>query len=93
MDELMAIEKHIGEVAGIISLQFNYENEVIKEEDIAYEQFQEKPEEEAPEQVEVPEGEEEPVPEEEAEKKEDKNAFKVEDYTWTAMNRIARNLP
>lgn len=37
MDELMAIEKHVGDVAGIISLQFNYENENIKEEDIAYE--------------------------------------------------------
>ena len=39
MDEIMSIERNIGDIAGIIGLQFGYEAETIKEDDIEYEQF------------------------------------------------------
>jgi hypothetical protein len=47
MDELFGIEKHIGEVQAIISLQFNYEKEYTEEHEIEYEAFPE------PEPVEI----------------------------------------
>ena len=46
MDELFDIEKHIGEVVGVIGLQFNYEQETINEDDIEYEKFEDEVEEE-----------------------------------------------
>lgn len=36
MDELFAIEKHIGEVQAIIGLQFNSEKEYVDDEDVEY---------------------------------------------------------
>ena len=41
MDELLAIEKNVGEIAGVIGLQFAYENETINLEEIDKEEFKE----------------------------------------------------
>ena len=43
MDELLAIEKNVGEIAGAIGLQFAYENETINPEDIDKEEFKDAP--------------------------------------------------
>jgi len=67
MDELFRIEKKLGEVVGIVALQYHVESEFIREDDLVYEVFPE------PEVVVVPvkkEGEEEEE-EEPAEEEED----------------------
>lgn len=65
MDELMAIEKHIGTIGGTIGLQFAYVPEKLKDEDIKWEKFNEKKE----AKLEVKEGEEGEAPPEEEVKK------------------------
>lgn len=40
MDELFMIEKHIGEVQGIVGLQFEQEKEYIDENEVEYEVFE-----------------------------------------------------
>jgi len=92
MDELFMIEKFVGEVVGVVGLQFNYEKEHIEEADIVYEEF---PEEPVPEKKEPAEGEEEeeqqePAAEDEEEKKPE---FRVRDYQWTVTDKQPRNLP
>ena len=95
MDELFAVEKLVGEVAAVISLQFKEEETNFVEERV---EVFEKPEPvEKPPKAEGEEGEEEeaePAPaEEEGEAK--KAEFKPEDaeFPWTITNRRAKNLP
>ena len=38
MDEYLAIEKHVGQIAAVIGLQFAYEPEVVQEEEVTYEE-------------------------------------------------------
>lgn len=38
MDEYLAIEKHVGQIAAVIGLQFAYEPEVVQEEEMTYEE-------------------------------------------------------
>ena len=95
MDELFQIEKHIGEVAAIIGLQFQYEKEYIQEDEVEYEVFPEP--EVAPVRV-YAEGEEpeESAIQEEAAAEDGENPvpkFKVEDYRWTVTNARPKNLP
>ena len=100
MDELFMIEKHIGEVQGIVGLQYEAEKEYIDENEVEYEVF------EQPEQPSFTQkkaggeegGDEEPPAEEppteggeEGEKK--GPAFKVEDWKWTISDRRPKNLP
>lgn len=94
MDELFAVERHIGEVQAVIGLQFNSEKEYVQEDDVEWEQFEVV---QAPVKKEEPkplaEGEEPPAeqpPAEEAAKP--KNTFKPEDWKWTATNRKPKNL-
>lgn len=93
MDELFQIEKHIGEVSAVISLQYAKEDTQFKDE--KWEEFEPEP------VVEVkkpkldengdPIEEEEEAAEEEAEPK--KPAWNPAIYKWTVTNRRAKNLP
>ena len=91
MDELMKIETKLGDIQGIIGLQFQYMNDEVKEGDMEWLEFNEKKKEEKKPVVdddgnEVPA--EEPVEEEEAKPK-----FRPEDHQWTVTDRIQKNLP
>lgn len=94
MDELFMIERFIGDVQAVIGLQFNSEKEYVDEKEVEWVTFevQEPPKKEEPKQV--ADGEEQPPaeqpPAEEAAKP--KNAFKPEDFNWTATNRHPKNL-
>jgi hypothetical protein len=91
MDELFAIERHLGEVQAVIGLQFNSEKEYLDEDEIEYERFE--AEKATPRQEAKPEGAEEggeQPPAEGAVKK--KAAFRPEEWKWTAMDRKPRNL-
>ena len=94
MDELFMIERFVGDVQAVIGLQFNSEKEYVDEEDVEWETFEvvEAPKKEEPKPV--AEGEEQPPaeqpPAEDAGKP--KNAFKPEDWKWTATNRKPKNL-
>jgi len=93
MDELFQIERHIGDVQAVIGLQFNSEKEYIDEDDVEYEVFEVQEPSKKEEAKPVAEGEEPPAeqpPAEEAAKP--KNAFKPEDWKWTACNRKPKNL-
>lgn len=91
MDEYNLIEKRIGEVIGIIGLQFNYEPEAVKEDDIEYEKFQKKkPVAASPVEGEGGEGGEANAEEAQEEKK---PAWSPEDYEWTKTNNKPKNLP
>ena len=91
MDELFLIEKVVGEVSGIVSLQYEPEKEYTEENEIEYEVFPE------PEVVEVKKvvGEDgEEIPQEETPVEEDKKPkFKPEQYNWTVTDRKSKNLP
>ncbi len=89
MDELFDIEKHIGEVIAIISLQSAYEAHFVDEKELVYEEFPEdalaeQPKPAAEEGDEAAEGEE-------GEKK--APAFNPALYNWTITNREPKNLP
>lgn len=92
MDELFAVEKGLGEVAAVISLQYREEETTFLED--KFEEFEEKVVEVKVEKQEGEEGEEEaeaaPAEEEDGDKKPvfDPSAFK-----WTVTNRRAKNLP
>lgn len=100
MDELFMIEKHIGEVQGVVGLQFEAEKEYIDENEVEYEEFAQP---EQPSQIikkaagEEGEGDEPPAEEapaeggDEGEKK--GPAFRVEDWKWTVTDRRPKNLP
>jgi hypothetical protein len=38
MDEYLAIEKHIGQIAAVIGLQFAYEPEVVQEDEMVFDE-------------------------------------------------------
>lgn len=93
MDELIEIEREIGEVVAIASLKFSQEKEVIEEEEVEYEEFPEPP----PVEEKKAEGEgegdnEPPAAQDEGEGDEKKEDFKVEEYQWTITNRKPKNL-
>ena len=93
MDELFQIEKHIGEVSAVISLQ--NAAEASQWNDDKWEEFEEPPKPEPKQKQLNEEGEE---MEEEAEAAEDgeepkKPAWNPADYKWTISNRRAKNLP
>jgi hypothetical protein len=97
MDEIINVEACIGEVIGVIGLQFLYQHEEVQEEHVEYEQFPEKVVEVKP-VVAVPEGGEgdvapveDPPAEEEGEKK--APVWSAEDYKWTVSNRQQINMP
>jgi hypothetical protein len=93
MDELIEIEREIGEVEAVVSLKFNQEKEVIEEEELEYEEFPEPPPEEEKKVEGEGEGEQEqPPPEEDEGEGNKKENFKVEDYQWTITNRKPKNL-
>jgi len=91
MDELFTIEKYIGEVQGVIGLQFNAEKEHLDQDDIEWEKFDEPvhAKEEVKAAAESEEGDQ-PPPEE---PKKNLNAFRPEAWKWTATNRKPKNLP
>ena len=89
MDEVFAIEKNIGEIQGVIGLQFNAEKEHPDQDDIEWEKFYEPVQ--AKEEVKVvAEGEEGDQPPPEEPKK--KDWFRPEAWRWTATNRKPKNL-
>ena len=92
MDELFCIEAVLGEVKAVIELKFELEEEIIREDQIEYEQFPEEPvPEEKPKAAEGEEEEEPPAEEgEEGEKK--APVFRKEDYQWTVSNRKPKKL-
>jgi hypothetical protein len=94
MDELFAIEAIIGEVAAIIGLQFEKEEEFIREDLIEWEKFPEPVVVEAKPKAEG-DGEEDEAPAEDNPEEAEKKApqFKKEDYQWTVSNRKPKNLP
>jgi hypothetical protein len=93
MDEFFSIEAVLGEVKAIIGLQFQEEQEYVREDEIEYEQFPEEPvKEEKPKAAEGEEEEEEQAPEEDEDGPK-KEVFKKEEFQWTITNRKAKNLP
>jgi hypothetical protein len=96
MDEFFRIEKKVGQVAGIIGLQFDSDKEYIDDHELVWEEFPEPEEKPAEPEKQYDEDGNEIVPEpaedaEEGEKKEP--AFKPEDYKWTVSDRKPMNLP
>jgi hypothetical protein len=91
MDEYNKIEQCIGEVIGIIGLQFTYEPEVIKEDDQEFIKFDKV----APVVAEQPvlDAEGNPVVAEGEGNEEKKAEWKPEDYQWTLTNKKSKNLP
>jgi hypothetical protein len=93
MDELFAVEKHIGEVQGVIGLQFKLDKESISKEEVKYETFEEEQPVVEEKKAEGAEGEppaDQPPAEGEAKKK---PSFNPKDFTWTATDRRPKNLP
>ena len=92
MDEVLAIEQHIGTIAGTIGLQFTYVVEKPEPSDIKYEKFEPKAPAEAAKPAEAPaDGDEAPAEDEAAKKK--SSSFKPEEFQWTASNRQQKTLP
>ena len=93
MDELIEIEREIGEIIAIANLKFSQDIEQIEEYEAIYEEFPEPPPVEEKKVEGEGEGEQEPPKQEEdegeGEKKED---FKVEEYQWTITNKKPKNL-
>lgn len=58
MDEFFDIQKHIGEVAAVIGLQFSYEPEIIEEKELEFEKFEAPVHQEKKEVKNIDEGEE-----------------------------------
>lgn len=95
MDELFQLEKHIGEVSAVISLQ--NQQEASQWIDEKWEEFEEPPKEEPKKPKLDDEGnpieEEEEPAEEGAEGEEQKKKWNPAEYKWTISNRRAKNLP
>ena len=93
MDELSLIEKMIGEVAGVISLQFKAEETQWKDEE--WEEFPEPEVVEKPEKKEGEDEEEEPPADNNEDEDGDakKNAFNPAEFKWTISNGRPKNLP
>jgi hypothetical protein len=96
MDEFFSIEAILGEVKAIIGLQFNEEQEYIRENDLKYIDMTEfMPKEEEKPKVEGDENDDEPE-EQPAEEEEDgpkKEKFEKEKFSWTISDRQSKNLP
>lgn len=93
MNELIEIEREIGEIVAISSLKFS--QDVVEDEEVEYEEFPEPPPVEEKKKEGEGEGDEdqpEPEPEEEGEGDHKKEDFKVEDYQWTITNKKPKNL-
>lgn len=91
MDEFFKIEGVLGEIKGIIGLQYEKESEFIQDDE--FEQFPEEPVQEVkPVKAEGEEEEEQPPAEEEGEEKKAPK-FRKEDYKWTISNGRPKNLP
>ena len=94
MDEFFAIEKNIGEVFSVVSLQFKQEPTQFIDD-----KFEEFPEEEVKEEVKVEaegeDGEEPPPVQEEGEDGEEgkKEVFDPSKFKWTITNGRPKNLP
>jgi len=92
MDEFFMIEKNIGEVCGVIGLQFNAEPTQFVED--KWEEFPEPVVEVVKPKVEGDEDEEdEPAAAEEDDEEKKVPAFKPEDYKWSVTNGHSKNLP
>ena len=91
MDEVLAIEQHIGSISGTIGLQFAYVVEKPEPSDIKYEKFEPKAPVDASKPAEAPAEGEEPPAEDEAPKK--VSSFKPEEFQWTASNKQQKTLP
>ena len=93
MDELVEIEREIGEIVAVASLKFNQETETIEENDVEYEEFPEPPPVEEKKAEDEGEGEaEKPKQPEDEGEGEKKDNFKVEEYQWTITNKRPKNL-
>jgi hypothetical protein len=79
MDEFFSIEAILGEVKAILGLQFNLEQEYVREDEIEYEEFPDEPVVEEKKKPEGDEDEEEALVEEE-EGGPKKDVFKKEDF-------------
>lgn len=94
IDELLGIEKEIGEIKAILRLSYDdYEN--VTDDRVAVKQVvEEKKEvqEEVKEEAKKEEDEEPPPPPAEEEDKQEKPAFKAEDYAWTDTEGKPRNI-
>lgn len=92
MNELLDIEREVGEVVAVSSLKFTQES--TEEEEAEYENFPEPPPVEEVKKEGEGEGDEpEPEPEQdEGEGDNKKEDFKVEDYQWTITNKKPKNL-
>lgn len=93
MDELVEIEREVGEIVAVVSLKFNQEKENIEDEELEFEEFPEPP----PVEEKKPEGEgdgenNQPPPAEEEEEGAKKEVFHVEEYQWTITNKKPKNL-
>lgn len=92
MDELSLIEKMVGDVAGVISLQFKSEETQWKDEE--WEEFPEPEVVAKPEKKEGDEDEEEaPAENNEEEDGEKKVVFNPAEFKWTISNGRPKNLP
>ena len=92
MDELIEIEREIGDIVAIASLKFSQDIDTTEENEVEYEEFPEPPPVEEKKAEGEGEGDEipkQPEDEGEGEKKED---FKVEEYQWTITNKKPKNL-
>lgn len=92
LDELIEIEREIGEVVAVASLKFSQEKETVEDEEQEYEEFPEPPPQEEKKVEGEGEGEQEKPPADEGEGDQVKEDFKVEEYTWTITNRKPKNL-
>jgi adenylate kinase family enzyme len=94
MNELIEVEREIGEVVAVASLKFSQEKEGLEEDEVDYEEFPEPPQEEVKKQEGEGEGDEQQPPPDvdEGEGDDKKDNYKVEDYQWTITNRKPKNL-
>mmetsp|Transcript_5549 Transcript_5549/g.5273 ORF Transcript_5549/g.5273 Transcript_5549/m.5273 type:complete len:417 (-) Transcript_5549:7-1257(-) len=92
MNELIDIERELGEIVAVSSLRFT--QEPTEEEEVEYENFPEPPPVEEVKKEGEGEGDApEPEPEQdEGEGDNKKEEFKVEDYQWTITNKKPKNL-
>jgi hypothetical protein len=92
MDEFFCIEGVLGEIKGIVGLQFEEEQYIQQEKDIIWEKFPEpEAKEDKPADDQNPDDPPPDVNPDDDEPK--KEVFKKEDYNWTVTNGQSKNLP
>lgn len=89
MDEFFSIEKHIGDIKAVLSLQFQEEVTVIDNKGVAKIKFSE--EDKAAQKPQAPADGEEPPAEDGGEAK--APSWNPSDYDWTITNKQPKNLP